>query len=329
MNSTESAKRPSGKRLRKGSLLRSLSHRSVRYTSYIGDGDSKTFSSITASNPYGEDITVSKIECVGHVQKNGNLFTKLKQMSSKLSGEVDWGKNTRKNTLDQIIPQSAQYAYPYIIKLIHIYKKSSRKMLFKKLFLKKKKRRRKDIAFAGCEGPLLEKKPLSTNQANVLASCLVDLMPKASQSPPMSCRGRGSFEVSCIVGKHVGWFSSSDMKRRNAAKKASAERSETTSRQIPVSCSHRFSFEAKAGLALIKSSTTPLPEWNPEFSVNAQHKMLSLRNIDFSVTCSVLKKTAAYARCGGITKKPIRRTRFAVASSAGILESESLLGASF
>ncbi|GFW50802.1 uncharacterized protein TNCV_3590841 [Trichonephila clavipes] len=57
---------------------RSLSHRSVRYTSYIGDGDSKTFSSITASNPYGEDITVSKIECVGDVQKNGNSFTKIK-----------------------------------------------------------------------------------------------------------------------------------------------------------------------------------------------------------------------------------------------------------
>ncbi|GFW33203.1 uncharacterized protein TNCV_3743651 [Trichonephila clavipes] len=39
---------------------RSFRHRSVRYTSYIRDGDSKTFSSITASNPYGEDITVSK-----------------------------------------------------------------------------------------------------------------------------------------------------------------------------------------------------------------------------------------------------------------------------
>ncbi|GFT74403.1 uncharacterized protein TNCV_539371 [Trichonephila clavipes] len=47
----------------------SLSHRSVRYTSYIENDDSKTFSSITASNPYGEDITVSKIEYVGHVQK--------------------------------------------------------------------------------------------------------------------------------------------------------------------------------------------------------------------------------------------------------------------
>ncbi|GFX61682.1 uncharacterized protein TNCV_2591251 [Trichonephila clavipes] len=65
---------------------RSLSHPSVRYTSYIGDGDSKTFSSITASNPYGEDITVSKIECVGHVQKRmGTRLRKLKQMSSKLS----------------------------------------------------------------------------------------------------------------------------------------------------------------------------------------------------------------------------------------------------
>ncbi|GFW83471.1 hypothetical protein TNCV_2512561 [Trichonephila clavipes] len=52
---------------------RSLSHRSVRYTSYIGDGDSKTFSYITASNPYGEDIPVSKIECVGHVQKEWEL----------------------------------------------------------------------------------------------------------------------------------------------------------------------------------------------------------------------------------------------------------------
>ncbi|GFW27285.1 transposable element Tcb2 transposase [Trichonephila clavipes] len=65
---------------------RSLSHRSVRYTSYIGDGDSKTFSSITSSNQYEEDITVSKIECVGHVQKRmGTRLQKLKQMSSKLS----------------------------------------------------------------------------------------------------------------------------------------------------------------------------------------------------------------------------------------------------
>ncbi|GFX49109.1 uncharacterized protein TNCV_3077271 [Trichonephila clavipes] len=75
---------------------RSLSHRSVRYTSYIGDGDSKTFSSITASNPYGEDITVSKIECVGHVQKRmGTRLRKLKQMNSKLSDGKSIGGKRR------------------------------------------------------------------------------------------------------------------------------------------------------------------------------------------------------------------------------------------
>ncbi|GFW22996.1 uncharacterized protein TNCV_3647731 [Trichonephila clavipes] len=73
-----------------------LSHRSVRYTSYIGDGGSKTFSSITASNPYGEDITVSKIECVGHVQKRmGTRLRKLKQMSSKLSAGKSIGGKGR------------------------------------------------------------------------------------------------------------------------------------------------------------------------------------------------------------------------------------------
>ncbi|GFX91749.1 hypothetical protein TNCV_3529481 [Trichonephila clavipes] len=66
-------------------LQRSLSHRSVRYTSYIGDGDSKTFSSITASNPYGEDITVSKLNVLGMFKRMGTRLRKLKQMSSKLS----------------------------------------------------------------------------------------------------------------------------------------------------------------------------------------------------------------------------------------------------
>ncbi|GFX93325.1 uncharacterized protein TNCV_151311 [Trichonephila clavipes] len=87
---------------------RSLSHRSVRYTSYIGDGDSKTFSSITASNPYGEDNTVSKIECVGHVQKRmGTRLRKLKQMSSKLSDGKSIGGKGR--LTDRIIDLITTY----------------------------------------------------------------------------------------------------------------------------------------------------------------------------------------------------------------------------
>ncbi|GFV56624.1 uncharacterized protein TNCV_736321 [Trichonephila clavipes] len=72
---------------------RSLSHRSVRYTSYIGDGDSKTFSSITASNPYGEDITVSKLNVLDMFKKEWKLvYEKLKQMSSKLSDGKSFGE---------------------------------------------------------------------------------------------------------------------------------------------------------------------------------------------------------------------------------------------
>lgn len=40
----------------------------VKYTTYIGDGDSKTFKAILDTQPYN-DIIVKKKECVGHVEK--------------------------------------------------------------------------------------------------------------------------------------------------------------------------------------------------------------------------------------------------------------------
>lgn len=58
---------------------RSVEERGVRYTRYIGDGDTKTFSSICNSKPYN-DMLPMKIECVGHVQKRmGSRLRKLKQ----------------------------------------------------------------------------------------------------------------------------------------------------------------------------------------------------------------------------------------------------------
>ncbi|XP_071569175.1 uncharacterized protein [Temnothorax nylanderi] len=41
----------------------------VKYSSYVGDGDCKTFKGITESHPYGDDFSIIKKECVGHVQK--------------------------------------------------------------------------------------------------------------------------------------------------------------------------------------------------------------------------------------------------------------------
>lgn len=50
-------------------FLRSYEKFGVKYTNYIGDGDSKTFTGILKMNPYGDDCSVTKNECVGHVQK--------------------------------------------------------------------------------------------------------------------------------------------------------------------------------------------------------------------------------------------------------------------
>ena len=47
----------------------SLEKLGLRYSNYIGDGDSKTYSGILNAKPYGEDFLINKKECVGHVQK--------------------------------------------------------------------------------------------------------------------------------------------------------------------------------------------------------------------------------------------------------------------
>ena len=43
--------------------------RRLRYTTYIGDGNSKGYDALTAAQPYGADAQVVKEECIGHVQK--------------------------------------------------------------------------------------------------------------------------------------------------------------------------------------------------------------------------------------------------------------------
>jgi hypothetical protein len=47
---------------------RSVINRNLRYTTYIGDGDTKSYQRVVASNPY-PGFEIKKAECVGHVQK--------------------------------------------------------------------------------------------------------------------------------------------------------------------------------------------------------------------------------------------------------------------
>lgn len=59
---------------------RSVTNRHLQYTTYIGDGDTKSFKAVRDSAPYGLDVPIIKEECVGHVQKRvGTSLRKLKK----------------------------------------------------------------------------------------------------------------------------------------------------------------------------------------------------------------------------------------------------------
>ncbi len=65
---------------------------------FIGDGDSSTFQTVSDAKPYGNDVLITKKECVGHVQKR--LGTRLRKLKSsytkrKLSGGKSIGGRGR------------------------------------------------------------------------------------------------------------------------------------------------------------------------------------------------------------------------------------------
>ncbi|GFV85134.1 uncharacterized protein TNCV_4171871 [Trichonephila clavipes] len=56
----------------------------LKYSNYIGDGDTKTFNALSEKKPCGDDHLIQKIECVGHVQNRmGTRHRKLKLVYSK------------------------------------------------------------------------------------------------------------------------------------------------------------------------------------------------------------------------------------------------------
>jgi len=75
---------------------RSIEKHGLRYTRYLGDGDSKSFTSIKLVYP---GVKVSKLECVGHIQKRvGTRLRNLKKNVKNLGGK---GKLTGK-TIDRL-----------------------------------------------------------------------------------------------------------------------------------------------------------------------------------------------------------------------------------
>ena len=71
---------------------RSIEKNNLRYTVYLGDGDSSSFSSVAKMNHNGPDVPINKLECVGHVHKRlGTALRKLKTTKSRTP--IAYGKS--------------------------------------------------------------------------------------------------------------------------------------------------------------------------------------------------------------------------------------------
>lgn len=83
---------------------RSLDKYGVKYTRYIGDGDSATYKGVLNLNPY--DVQVEKLECYLHVKKRmGTRCRNLKKQTKGLGGK---SKTTTKLT-DKLINKLQKY----------------------------------------------------------------------------------------------------------------------------------------------------------------------------------------------------------------------------
>ena len=68
----------------------------VRYTDYLGDGDTKAYLEVCERKPYRPDVGIKKIECVGHIQKRmGTRLRTLKAKTKKLPDDTPLGGRNR------------------------------------------------------------------------------------------------------------------------------------------------------------------------------------------------------------------------------------------
>ena len=101
---------------------RSLAKNQLRYTTYLGDGDSSSYNTVVAAKPYGEDTEIKKGECIGHVQKRvGSRLRRLKKNhklilsdGKRLSGQgrlTERVMNTLQNCYGMAIRQNVDNLY--------------------------------------------------------------------------------------------------------------------------------------------------------------------------------------------------------------------------
>ena len=73
-------------------FMSSAETRKLRYTHYIGDGDSKAYLDIVKNDPYPGTV-VEKLECVGHIQKR--VGNRLRNLRNTMKAPLADGKTLR------------------------------------------------------------------------------------------------------------------------------------------------------------------------------------------------------------------------------------------
>ncbi|XP_032688817.1 uncharacterized protein LOC116852487 [Odontomachus brunneus] len=75
-------------------FARSETLHKVKYINYIGDGDTKTFKALLDSKPYGDELPITKKECIGHVKKRMDSRLRAAKKNNKGLGDKGPGKLT-------------------------------------------------------------------------------------------------------------------------------------------------------------------------------------------------------------------------------------------
>ncbi|KAE8740595.1 hypothetical protein FOCC_FOCC013896 [Frankliniella occidentalis] len=81
-----------------------------RIKTYVGDGDSKTFTNIVAAKPYGDELIPVKEECTGHVQKR--MGKRLRDLKKSMAGKKlsdKKGIGGRGRLTDKVIDKFASF----------------------------------------------------------------------------------------------------------------------------------------------------------------------------------------------------------------------------
>ncbi|GLH09844.1 Uncharacterized protein GBIM_14881 [Gryllus bimaculatus] len=91
-------------------FLRSEVKHRTKSINFIGDGDARTFKAMVDLKPYRSNLPITKLECVGHVQKR--MGTILRKMKEEYKGKTltDGKKISAKNRLtDAVINTLSTY----------------------------------------------------------------------------------------------------------------------------------------------------------------------------------------------------------------------------